>query len=529
MSRTNYIEERPAVSGIGWRSILAPLAALALLAAGLWNLSGPPMWWDEGWTLSVARTWVERGHYGRLLTGQLATNGLEASLPITGTVALAFRLFGVGVWQGRLPGVIAMVAAIVLLYILATRLYDRRVAVGTMFLLLLTPMHPQLNPLIMGRQVLGEMHMFCFLLGGYLCLLLALSRSRWWILPASLCWGLAIISKAQTLPFWAISLTAPLAVALGRRHWSEAGLLGLGLAGGYAMARFALLPLIELIVRSQQVSGAVSLGAVQDLYGVTAVVLTAFNRSYALQLVLLAGLPVLFGLCHGAWQVWRSIWRPAAPPSEAARETLRLALLGLAGSWFAWFLLLSVGVPRYLFPATYFGTVFFAALLQDLTDGFNLFATLSRGGSAIRRLRLGWRSAGALATILFFIMTVPITMITLTSNYLNNTDRSAAQVAAFLNTQTPPNALIETYESELHFLLNRPYHYPPDQTHVQLNHRSLLHESVTIDYDPLAAQPDYLVVGRFARENKLYQPTIDSGAFRLLKHDGLYDIYERAR
>jgi hypothetical protein len=64
---------------------------------------------------------------------------------------------------------------------------------------------------------------------------------------------------------------------------------------------------------------------------------------------------------------------------------------------------------------------------------------------------------------------------------------------------------------------------------VELNHRSLLQEDVTIDYDPLAARPDYLVVGRFARENKLYQPAIDSGAFRLLKHDGLYDIYERAR
>ena len=50
-----------------------------------------------------------------------------------------------------------------------------------------------------------------------------------------------------------------------------------------------------------------------------------------------------------------------------------------------------------------------------------------------------------------------------------------------------------------------------------------------IDYDPLAANPDYLVVGRFARENGLYQPAIDSGAFRLLRSYDGYELYERAR
>jgi hypothetical protein len=33
--------------------------------------------------------------------------------------------------------------------------------------------------------------------------------------------------------------------------------------------------------------------------------------------------------------------------------------------------------------------------------------------------------------------------------------------AAFLNTQTPPGALIKRYNSELFVLLDRPYHYHP--------------------------------------------------------------------
>jgi hypothetical protein len=57
---------------------------------------------------------------------------------------------------------------------------------------------------------------------------------------------------------------------------------------------------------------------------------------------------------------------------------LRAALLALAGSWFAWFALLSVGVPRYLFPATFVAGIFTAALVHDLTNGFRP-AFVSRG------------------------------------------------------------------------------------------------------------------------------------------------------
>lgn len=527
MSKVEYLpKHNKAAIRVHWQTVAGPLAALALLAAGLWNLAGPAMWWDEGWTLSLARNWVERGHYGRLFEGRLAASGLEASFPITGSVALSFRLLGVGIWQGRLPGVVMMVAALALTYFLAARLYNRRVAAGTLFVLLLTTMHPQLHPLVMGRQVLGEMHMFFFLLAGYACLLLALRRSGWWILPALVVWGLALLAKAQTLPFWAASLALPLAVTLFQRRWRAAGLLGVGLVGAYVIKQYAFLPLLSLILATQQAPDMVSLGAVQGLSDVMAFVTTTFNRSFAVQIVLLAGLPAVFGLCYGLWQAWQSIKRPA---DESGLEIVRLALLSLAGSWFAWYLLLSVGVPRYLFPATFFASIFTAALLHDLTDGFDLLAVLNRAGAALRRLRLDRKSAGALLAILIFVTTIPITLLTLNRYYLSDTDRSATQVATFFNTQTPPNVLIETYESELHFLLNRPYHYPPDQLHVVLNHRSLLQEQVTIDYDSLAANPDYLVVGRFSRENELYEPVIASGAFRLLYKNGLYDVYERAR
>ena len=188
--------------------------ALLTLLAGLWNLAGPGMWWDEGWTLSVARSWVERGLYGRLQLGQPAPPGLEAAISVTAPVALGMRLFGVGLWQGRLAGVLFLAAALALLFELARRLYNRRVAWAALFVLLLTPMHPQLHPLLNGRQVLAETPMLMELLLGYLALLAALRGRRAWILAAALCWGLALATKLQAQPFWLASLALPLLAGL---------------------------------------------------------------------------------------------------------------------------------------------------------------------------------------------------------------------------------------------------------------------------------------------------------------------------
>jgi hypothetical protein len=516
----------------GWWVVAGLLGVLSLFTMGLWNLAGPALWWDEGWTLSVARTWVERGHYGRLLNGQLATGGLQAALPVTGSVALSFKLFGVGVWQGRLPGVLAMLVALALIYTLAARLYDRRVGLATLFVLLFMSIHPQQHPLIMGRQVIGELYMFCFLLAGYLGLLLALRRSAWWLVLAMVGWALALNTKAQVLPFWLVALVMPLVLALVRRRRREAGLLGLGGLGTFVVLQSVLPMVSSWIVSRQPGVESISLGAVQGLYDVTALVPNAFNRWFAVQIALITGLPTLCGLCYGLWLALNEFRRGELADADAAVGTLRLSLLALAGSWFGWFVLLSVGVPRYLFPATFIGSMFVAAWLSELTSGFDLAATLKRALGMFRNGGLNRQSGAALLVILLLAATIPITLQTLARDYFDANDRSAQQTADFLHTQTLPDARIETYESELHFLLDRPYHFPTDQVHVELNRRGLLHQETAIEYDPLANDPDYLVVGRFARGNDLYAPVIASGAFRLIHSFGSLDgylIYERIR
>ncbi len=520
MSHTNTIEHSGTTFRIGWRRAEAAIAVLALFVAGLWNLGGPGVWWDEGWTMSVARNVAERGHYGRLLDGQLAPPGLEAAFPVTAPIALCFQLFGVGIWQGRLFGVLCTVAALALMYYLALRLYNRAVAIGTLFVLLLMPMHAQLHALLVGRQALAEMPMLFYLLAGYAAMLAALRRPLW-LLPAMIIWGLTVISKAQVMPFWALSLLAPLGLAVLKRHWREAGLFGAALAGS-VLASKLLSAAYALLLQGH----TLPVEPISGLYEVLAQNTLPLTRWYALRNTLVFCSPVVCGLLYALWRSARS----CEPGIDAARLALmRLALLALSGSWLLWFLLLSASLVRYMFPPAFIAALFLSAWLSDLTQGFDIRGTLGRAGSALSLRRLDRRTLGALLAILVVTSTLPFGILALYRNYSSDDSRAALQVAAMLNTQTPPGARIETYESELHFLLNRPYHYPPDQVHVDLNHRMLLDEHVTIAYDPLAADPDYLVVGTFAGWNGLYDPVIQSGAFHLIDHVDSYDIYERVR
>lgn len=509
---------RPAAAPALWRWAWWAVLALALLALGLWNLDGPQMWWDEGWTLSVARNWAEEGHYGRLRDGAPARPGLEASFVTTLPVGATMRLLGAGLWQGRLFGVLCATAATLLLAALAARLYGGRVAVATVVAAQLLTVHPQIQPMLQGRQVLAEMPMLMFLLAGYLCLWRALAGRRLAALPAALLLGLAWVSKAQLAPFLAASLGAAALAALAARRWGHAATLAATGAGAYAVAR-ALPQLAYGLLIDQGLPP----DPVDGILGMVAVVLTPFHRRYALGNLLMFGLPALLGLLWGLG----ALWRERAAAGDPGWLT-RLALLALCGSWLGWFAALSVGVPRYMAPPAVVASIFVAAMLHDLTGGFAIGRSIEALAGLItlrRPSRAGW---SALLALSLTTAALAITALVLAINYPED-DRAAQRVAATLN-GLPAGTRVETYESELHFLLDQPYTFPPDQVHVALGMRSLLvDEGAPVDYDPLANDPDYLVVGRFARENELYAPALASGAFRLALEDGLYEVYERVR
>lgn len=495
------------------------MAAGAMLFLAVTRLDRvPPLWWDEGWTLSVARNWLETGHYMRLLAGTLVPHGLEAAPTLTGAVYLAFKFFGIGVVQARMVGVLYTVAALTVFYLLARGLYDRKIALAALLISTFTPSYIELIPVYFGRQVLGEMPAMCFLFLGYGAFLVLQGRHILWILVPVTFWSVALGTKAQVLPFWICSMLFPAAMLLYRRAWRSCLRFVFACAGSLIGS--------QLLLRSWQylLWPDTPNGAISGLYEVTAAVTSIPSRLFALVVLVLFGLPTLAGLCQAACSVVAQ-----KHCLEEPRESVRLSLLALAASWFAWFVLFSVGWIRYLFPATFIGSIFVAAMIHDWTGGFDISYT-TRRVLDFRGDRFTLEAVRALLVAGFLVTSVPRTAMALYKTYVVDADSSAQQTADFLNTRTHPGALIETYDSELFFLLNRHYQYPPDSAHVQLIRRTFLYEDNTrIEYDPLAANPDYLVVGPHSKQWKLYEPVLATGAFRLLQSYSRYRIYERVR
>jgi hypothetical protein len=255
-----------------------------------------------------------------------------------------------------------------------------------------------------------------------------------------------------------------------------------------------------------------------------ALVLVKEVRIAVLLQIVKFGLPTTLGLFWGLWSILKS--RDQLQPHM---EIVRLSFLLLGGSWLAWYVVFSVGWPRYILPPMFLGSVFLAGMLDEWTSHFNVTNTVERAGSALARFRLQRKNLTALAATVLIVMSLGQTLKILYGAYAVEADSSINDTLRFLNTATPRNALIETYESELFFLLRRRYHYPPDQVHVDLIRKYSLGQRVKIDYDPLAANPDYLVVGRQNRFWDFYNAYLENDSFRLRESYGRYEIFERVR
>jgi hypothetical protein len=234
--------------------------------------------------------------------------------------------------------------------------------------------------------------------------------------------------------------------------------------------------------------------------------------------------PWVIALCHSGRNL---VGKLRDADTYSSRGVCRLSLWALVSAWLGWYLLLSIGWTRYLFPAWFVGGMFVAVLLTDLVGGFNLPRLIKLGARVLRRRRFTLRGMGLLLTAIVVPSLLVATVRILCVSYAEKDGNCVVDTARFLNTYTAPGALIETYDSELFFLLERPYHYPPLSVEYQLNRRAMLGQGNVIDYDPLTFGPDFLVVGPMSRWWRLYEPALDSGAFRLLRTDGVYQVYER--
>jgi hypothetical protein len=499
---------------------VALVLALVVFGTGLYHLeSFPPLWFDEGWTACTARTWVERGHYGCLLQGEPAPPLLSAHFPVVASVAAAFRLFGIGVWQARLVGMLYTYGAFLLLYYLAGRLYGRRVALATLALVILFPLKWQIHPLIVGRQVLGEMPMLFFLLAGYAAFL-QVARHPLWLSPAVVFWSIAWMTKAQAAPFLAASFGVSLLLAARRREWQIARWLVFALVGSWA-GYHGLVWLKDQML----IGHTIPHPHLKGLAEVIAVVFVPSIRLETLQLTFTVWPEYAVALGVALWSLWRP--DPMQRPVPLV-HTLHTMLIVLASSWLAWYALLCAGEPRYALPGLFVAGPCTAAFIARLTRDFNVRHIWSTLAGIVQSKRLKPESHQALIAVGLLLVIVWVAAHERYALRARDDDRDLMTVTAFLKTHTRPTALIETYDSELFLFLDRPYTYAPPQVLVEIirHHQQL---GLPPQYDPLSANPDYLVVGDFGRWAGFYKPLLHQNRIRLVKTIGRYQIYEPVR
>lgn len=500
--------------------VVAGLLFVIVFGSGMIHMeSFPPLWFDEGWTVCVARTWVESGHYGCLLRGEPAPPSLAAHFPVVASVAASFALFGAGVWQTRLVGLLYTYIAFLLLYVLTRRLYGRSVAFAALVLLILVPLKWSIHPLYIGRQVLGEMPLLCFLLAGFICFLGGAHRPMW-RLAAMVCWALALMTKAQVAPFLMASFAGTMILLALRKNWSAVqglGLVAIGSWGGYRL-------LIE--AKNWLLSGhTMAHPPIDGMTEAIALVFVPAIRLETMQYLFVSWAEYPVGLAYAAWRLRRS---SASRDTASAEQVMQTMLLLLAGSWLAWFAFLCAGEPRYALPGLFLAAPFTALFFHEATSGFNASYMMKTLADFVQTRRLTAQGIKGLVVVLLLVIMAWVAVQERYAFRAREDDRDLFAVTRYLNEATPATALIETYDSELFLFLDRPYTYALPIHLVQIIRREQ-GQAQAVAYNPLQHNPDYLVVGEYGRWAGFYAPLIAQNRVRLVTTIGRYQIYTPVR
>ena len=476
------------VSSQRWAALLAKVGAVVLIVfLSVYNLENyPTTWFDEGSHLHVPKALVQSGVYA-----DTSSEGLRYFGPTTGVgptvllpVALAFRVGGIGLLQARIVMVGYLLAAALLFYLAARRMYGSLTA---WLALLLLVSAPAIDLFYLGRQVLGEVPALAFLMLGVLFWWKATDSGEKsvWVIWAGVAFGLAALTKSQ----YALAL-APAFVcllALNRFYYRQ------------LQARFCVIPLaavlaaegLGLVIQFLPLIGTSDLSAAISLWReATAGAIFVFSPARTLSsLKFLSGPETLGfwafpGLVYGAF-----LARERNLSGVRQAFLLLFAIVGLA-----WYALGSIGWPRYAFPFLAVTALFSA----------RLFITLALDVGVAARLGLSASRGTQLALVLGLALIVGSPLIESGRAILGASDRSPQLVAEYLNASLPETTVIETWEPELGFLTDHSYHYPPSgwldravrakwlsaATHWTRTIRSLRPRSPISSWDALPSTPE---------------------------------------
>jgi 4-amino-4-deoxy-L-arabinose transferase-like glycosyltransferase len=496
-----------------WTRRLFWLLGLALVSVlAFANLTTyPTIWFDEGIHLHVPKAVALFGVYadysseGFRFYGPTMSVGPTVMLPI----AFIFELAGVGLLQARLVIVAYLLCAVLLFWLVGKQLGSRQLSLLALALL---GTSRGVDLVYYGRQVLGEVPAFAFLLAGLWCWFGAWARrDSWGHLAAGALFGLAVVTKYQFLIVLVPGLT--LAWMVDRFYyrllptrtfvWPLVTMAAI-FAAWQALAVFYLGPSLasdNLRMMREAAAGA-ALSVSPQRMGLA--LIEVIKPSVYSCLLIPA---VLYGAARGlerslASLRWTVIW------------CLVTANLG-------WFVVASIGWTRYAFCGFALGALLVARLLCALFD--RVRTTDLRGSRASVPARLGAVTVAGLAAV-----TVLVPLGFNLRDVLRPQPDAAGAMARYLNIHISPASLVETWEPEMGFLTDHRYHYPPPRLLITAVASKSGGRPPADEYDfRSAGLPDYVLEGPFARWVGLYPPSRLDGAYALKTAQGGYTLYER--
>lgn len=496
------------------RAGVAAAAAVALLVfLATWNLaSWPEMWFDEGSHLKVPKSLVLFGVYadyddtGFRYFGPTFGVGPTVLVPI----AAAFKVWGINLLVARAVMAIYLVAAVLAYYGLARAFAGARTAFVASVLLVVMP---GVGTLEYGRQVLGEVPGLLFLCLGLLLLVRGTERQgsrAGWLAGAGLCLGLAAVTKYQYL------LTAVpglgLAWLLTRRGNPTVRLFTfavptLVMLGVFAAWQAVLLGLLgpgsmsENLALFRTATQGAALGFALDR------VLTAASALAAPGVFLGALVPALaYGLVR-------------ALKAEAGSFGWSL-VVGCAIANLTWFVVASIGWPRYAFAGLALSCIPVAGLLVEGTTLLESPAPVR-----VRGMQAGW----AWIPLVWLGAMLVMSAFVILPEVLVSRPVPAVSMAARVTRTVPEDAVVETWEPELTFLTDHRYRMPPPSLlPVAVRHISDAGPPPFVEYNFLArGAPDYVVLGPFATWVHSYRGSRLRQRYEVVGEDPPYLLFRR--
>lgn len=501
------------------QTCLLILSVLAFCFVSLRILIVHPLNWDEGWNLAPAVNLIQHGHYGVYLLGVPVPPVLSGTTALLTVCSLSVSIFGTGVWQPRLIFLLISCVGLFLLYLLSQRLHGRTIAILALSLAtLLTPLNLTFG--FHGPQIFGEVPMLTMLWGAALILI---GGGAWRCIAAAILFSLAINFKVQLGPMLFLSSAFVGLLALIQHRYKAAFELASVGFMTYVLSTFInpsfFSGVIDLFVTVKPEAARV----LPEDYAQRIIGLLTLNYDLRFALrtlgMFIDSAPFfIFAALFAVVQLSKQL-RNSMPANLLSHDVSTL-LNTLALIWTAWFLLLSVGYPRYLFPAVAMLTPSAACALESVIQSSLKWYKHNSKETSIPAI-LGFSALTLLICQVSWTIKTLMILFTLDWQPL-----STIRVADKLNSIANGNIVVESVESELFPFLRSKYYFPSEYEIMQ--HAESFQSQVPLKPDLRPRmRGDIIVIGSFAKSYDWYPQDQWNGKYSPIFSDGEYKIIQK--